>query len=82
MVIHTVIEMFMLSTLLVFLRSNDRKLCEELAIGYAQKLESKEQIIRRKGNTKEAKLAQKRRGKAEKSLHRKRDQMQKEKEKR
>ncbi|CAH3109010.1 unnamed protein product [Pocillopora meandrina] len=62
--------------------SNDRKLCEELAIGYAQKLESKEQIIRRKGNTKEAKLAQKRQGKAEKSLHRKRDEMQKEKEKR
>lgn len=52
---------------MVFLRSEDRKLCEQLAIGYAQKLESKEQIIRRKGNTKEAKLAQKRQGKAEKN---------------
>lgn len=67
---------------LVFLRSEDRKLCEQLAIGYAQKLERKEQIIRRKGNTREAKLAQKRQGKAEKNLHRKRDEIQKEREKR
>ena len=39
-------------------------------------------MIRRKGNTREAKLAQKRQGKAEKNLHRKRDEIQKEREKR
>lgn len=62
--------------------SDDRKLCEHLALGYAEKLEKREQIMRRKASTREAMNAQKRQGKAEKKLHRKRDELQKEREKR
>ncbi|XP_022803066.1 probable ATP-dependent RNA helicase DDX60 [Stylophora pistillata] len=59
--------------------SDDRKLCEHLALGYAEKLEMKEQIMRRKANTREEINAQKRQGKAEKKLQRKRDELSKEK---
>ncbi|CAH3109024.1 unnamed protein product [Pocillopora meandrina] len=62
--------------------SDDRKLCEVLALGYAQKLENKELVMRREADTREARLAQKRQEKAEKKLQRKRDELQKEKEKR
>ncbi|CAH3109016.1 unnamed protein product [Pocillopora meandrina] len=62
--------------------SDDRRLCEVLALGYAQKLENKELVMRREADTKESRLAQKRQEKAEKKLHRKRDEIQKEEEKR
>ncbi|CAH3109026.1 unnamed protein product [Pocillopora meandrina] len=62
--------------------SDDRRLCEVLALSYAQKLENKEVIMRREADTKESRLAQKRQEKAEKKLQRKRDELQKEKEKR
>ena len=62
--------------------SDDRRFCEVLALGYAQKLENKELVMRREADTREARLAQKRQEKAEKKLQRKRDELQKEKEKR
>ena len=66
----------------ILLHSDDRRLCEVLALSYAQKLENKEVIMRRDADTKESRLAQKRQEKAEKKLQRKRDELQKEKEKR
>ena len=66
----------------ILLHSDDRRLCEVLALSYAQKLENKEAIMRREADTKESRLAQKRQEKAEKKLQRKRDELQKEKEKR
>ena len=66
----------------ILLHSDDRRLCEVLALSYAQKLENKEVIMRREADTKESRLAQKRQEKAEKKLQRKRDELQKEKEKR
>ena len=66
----------------IVLHSDDRRLCEVLALSYAQKLENKEVIMRRDADTKESRLAQKRQEKAEKKLQRKRDELQKEKEKR
>ena len=66
----------------ILLHSDDRRLCEVLALSYAQKLENKEVIMRRDADTKESRLAQKRQEKAEKRLQRKRDELQKEKEKR
>ena len=67
---------------IIHLHSDDRRLCEVLALGYAQKLENKELVMRREADTKESRLAQKRQEKAEKKLHRKRDEIQKEREKR
>ena len=66
----------------ILLHSDDRRLCEVLALSYAQKLENKEVIMRREADTKESRLAQKRQERAEKKLLRKRDELQKEKEKR
>ena len=66
----------------ILLHSDDRRLCEVLALSYAQKLENKEVIMRREADTKESRLAQKKQEKAEKKLQRKRDELQKEKEKR
>ena len=66
----------------ILLHSDDRRLCEVLALSYGQKLENKEVIMRRDADTKESRLAQKRQEKAEKKLQRKRDELQKEKEKR
>ena len=66
----------------ILLHSDDRRLCEVLALSYAQKLENKEVVMRRDADTKESRLAQKRQEKAEKKLQRKRDELQKEKEKR
>ena len=63
------------------LPSNDRRLCEVLALSYAQKLENKELIMRRETDTRESRIAPKRQEKTEKRLERKRDEIQKEKEK-
>ena len=52
----------------ILLHSDDRRLCEVLALSYAQKLENKEAIMRREADTKESRLAQKRQEKAEKKV--------------